>query len=253
MKSFAIAALAGFVAATPISEIEAKFINYVATYGKTYATTEEYAMRLELFTEWDRQIEEFNRVEQHSRHGHNKFSDRTEFERAQLSGALNAPELYGEDHTPVNATPDWTTGVNWTAAGDVSPVKDQGQCGSCWAFSSTGAVESAYHMAYNKTGAVAQFSEQQLVDCVKSCYGCNGGWPGHSFYYYQSHGPYYENDWPYTATDGTCTYSSTMATNIRVATYTKVTRDSYTALQSAIALQPVSILIAAATSYFQSY
>lgn len=152
------------------------------------------------------------------------------------------------------ATPDWTTGVNWVDAGAVSSVKDQGQCGSCWAFSSTGALESAYHIKMHKgTQPVSQYSEQQLVDCVKSCLGCNGGWPGHSFYYYESHGAYYENNYPYTATQGDCTYEASKASNVGVSTYTKVTPDSFEALQTAIVLQPISILIAAATNYFQSY
>lgn len=150
-----------------------------------------------------------NATETSSVHGHNKFSDWTAYEKSKLSGVKNVPESNPEEFfTPEGTVPDWTTGVNWVTAGAVSGVKDQGQCGSCWAFSSTGALESAYHIAMHKSGSVTTFSEQQLVDCVKTCLGCNGGWPGHSFYYYESHGAYYEADYPYTAADGTCTYVS---------------------------------------------
>lgn len=83
---------------------------------------------------------------------------------------------------------------------------------------------------------VTQFSEQQLVDCVKTCFGCDGGWPGHSFYYYESHGAYYEQNYPYTATGGTCTYVASQASNVTTATYTHVTPSDYAALQTAIAL-----------------
>ena len=258
MKSFAAAVLLGLVAATPVSDVEYRFIEFIAKYGKTYATTEEYYMRFELFVERDNDIQEFNRTETTSRHGHNHLSDWTKEERAKLLGARDNSDhgvVADNYHQPRGVVPDWTTGVDWTASCDVSPVKDQGQCGSCWAFSSTGALESAYHMSLNKgcSAPVTQFSEQQLVDCVKSCFGCGGGWPGHSFYYYESHGAYYEQNYPYTATDGTCTYVASAASNVRVSTYTKVAVNDYVALQTAIAQQPISILIDAESSYFQSY
>ena len=100
---------------------------------------------------------------------------------------------------------------------------------------------------------MTQFSEQQVVSCVKSAFGCNGGWAGHAFYYYESHGAYYENNWAYTATDGTCTYVANQASNVTVATYTKVTANSIDALQTATVQQPISVSIAASSSYFGSY
>jgi cathepsin F len=155
-----------------MSEMEFKFIDFVAKQGKSYATVEEYQMRMSLFAARDAAIAEFN-TNSTSVHAHNKFSDYTQHESKRMLGTKPDMSEATEDNTPSNAVPDWTTGVNWVTYGAVSAVKDQGQCGSCWAFSSTGALESAHYLS---AGNMMLFAEQQLVDCVKVCYGCNGGW-----------------------------------------------------------------------------
>ena len=83
----------------------------------------------------------------------------------------NAEEIMGEPvELDVSALP---TSVDWRTKGIVNPVKNQGQCGSCWAFSATAAVEGANAI---KTGTLLSLSEQQFVDCDKRSQGCNGGW-----------------------------------------------------------------------------
>ena len=66
-----------------------------------------------------------------------------------------------------------TASVDWRTKGAVNPVKNQGQCGSCWAFSATAAIEGEHFI---KTGTLLSLAEQQFVDCVRTCSGCNGGW-----------------------------------------------------------------------------
>merc|ERR1711865_740583 len=128
--------------------------------------------------------------------------------------------------------------VDWsTDKAVVNPVKDQGQCGSCWAFSAVGTVESAYAQAAGKLGS---YAEQQLVDCdtTGGSQGCNGGFNQYGIQYIGSTGIAAESAYPYTATDGSCKASSVSKTNA--------------ALQSAITSGPVSITVDADNSW-QSY
>ena len=76
--------------------------------------------------------------------------------------------IYFSEEEQSNASP-----INWVSKGAVTPVKDQGRCGSCWSFSTTGALEGAHQI---KSGKLLSFSEQQLVDCSTANHGCNGGW-----------------------------------------------------------------------------
>jgi len=173
MRSFAVAALFAGLAAANMTEIEAKFISYIATHGKSYHSTEEYLFRMELFAEVDAEIEVFNATETSSRHGHNFLSDFTHEERKAMNGYKNMGNAATAVHEATGDVPDWTTGVNWVNTGAVAAIKDQGQCGSCWAFSTNCAVESSWAMY---KGNLYSLAEQLLVDCDTGCYGCNGGW-----------------------------------------------------------------------------
>jgi len=84
--------------------------------------------------------------------------------------------------------------VNWVTKGAVNKVKDQGHCGSCWAFSTTGSVEAAMFI---KSGKLESYSEQQLVDCQKESHGCHGGSFHQSFKYLESQPLMLEGDYPY--------------------------------------------------------
>ena len=172
MKSFAILAFAG---AAQASVIDNKFMEWISNYGRSYGTVAEYQFRLARFAEADQLIEEHNSQNGESYTlGHNKMSDWTEAEYKRL--LTYKPELnyFNLDATPAPepSNVEIPTSVDWGTAGAVTPVKDQGQCGSCWSFSSTGGMEGIYEI---KGNTLTSFSEQQLVDCVKLCFGCNGG------------------------------------------------------------------------------
>ena len=130
-------------------------------------------------------------------------------------------------------------------------VKNQGQCGSCWAFSTTGSLEGLYAL---KNKEQKSFSEQQLVDCSKSYgnQGCNGGLMNLSFFYVQDHGITEESKYPYHGTNGKCTYKDEDAV-FKNKDCTEVTAKSEKALLAAIAQQPVSVAIQANQLGFQTY
>jgi C1A family cysteine protease len=143
--------------------------------------------------------------------------------------------------------------VDWVAKGAVSPVKDQGQCGSCWAFSAVGSIEGAHQIAGNP---LTQFSEQQLVSCSTSYgnLGCNGGLMDSAFQYVEKNGLCTETDYPYTAkSDFLHCRASSCATAVKITGYTDVKSLDESALLAAATAAPVSVAIEADTQVFQLY
>jgi C1A family cysteine protease len=187
--------------AAPIAAMATQYMQYVAEHGKSYITAEEFAIRKALYIQTDAIIEAHNETESSFKLGHNKFSDYTDAERARLTGAMK-DDFKGEFTVLPESNAD---SVDWRTAGAVTKVKDQGQCGSCWSFSATGALEGAHFIA---NGELLSFSEQQLVDCATSFptknYGCGGGWSYKGMKYWEKNNADLESDYVYTAKDGEC-------------------------------------------------
>jgi C1A family cysteine protease len=151
--------------------------------------------------------------------------------------------------------------INWMDLGAVTPIKDQGQCGSCWSFSTTGSLEGAYAIKYGK---LVSFSEQQLVDCDtitnggKGDHGCNGGLMNNAFTFISKYGGLStEECYPYvsgtTQKAGTCKKTCPLVSGSQVTKYTDVTPNSDTEMMNALSKQPVSVAIEADQKSFQLY
>ena len=251
MKStFAIATIAA-VSATALQAPNQKhfeFMQFVANHGKNYKTTEEYAIRLERYLKIDAYIVE-NNADPKSTHtaAHNFLSDSTEAEYQKLLGTREQSE--SDHHAGQHEVTGEILGAtkNWTGSCS-TPVKDQGQCGSCWSFAGTEVVESGHCI---KSGTLLTLSTQQNVDCNKNCYGCDGGWAYKAFQYLQTSGAELNSDYPYTAKDGTCKYSASKG-KVNTTGYKSVAGNN-SAMMSAINGQPVAVAINASSYAFQSY
>ncbi|XP_046550355.1 procathepsin L-like isoform X3 [Haliotis rubra] len=142
--------------------------------------------------------------------------------------------------------------IDWRTRGYVTPVKDQGQCGSCWAFSTTGSLEGQH---FRKKGRLISLSEQQLVDCSRtfSESGCNGGWVDYAFNYIAEYGIELENAYPYLAHDSMCKYEGSKVV-ANCTGHVDIGKGSESDLKSAVgSVGPVSVAIDASHRSFQLY
>jgi len=147
---------------------------------------------------------------------------------------------------------DLPESVNWVEDGAVTPVKNQGQCGSCWAFSAVGSIEGALFI---KSGELVSLSEQQLVDCDKQDLGCKGGLMDNAFAFEEHEGGLCtEEDYPYHAVQGECRDTECEdAEGSKINSFIDVEAKSASALMEALSYQPVSIAIDASKLPFQFY
>jgi cathepsin L len=260
MKAFllvsAVLCLSTIVAATRTEgEYLSAWTDFVQKYGKTYKHDEVY-YRYSVFKKTVDFIDSHNAQESTYTVAINQFSDltphefQTYFMGTRVDGATHQGSGKPQVWTPVNAASHF----DWRDKNAVTAVKNQGQCGSCWSFSTTGSMEGCHFLT---TGTLVGLSEQNLVDCsqAEGNEGCNGGLMDDAFQYIiTNNGIDSEAKYPYTAEDGTCQYSTdSCASTLAANGYTDVTSQSEDALLAAVTITPVSVAIDASQPSFQSY
>jgi cathepsin L len=186
----------------------------------------------------------------------NKFADLTNAEYKRLFMGINVdvvknPSLMSRETVKLspNGVPD---SVDWRTKGIVTPVKDQGQCGSCWSFSTTGSVEGVHAQS---TGKLVSLSEQNLVDCSGNWgnLGCDGGLMTEAMnYIIANKGIDTEDSYPYEGVEGTCQFS-TSNIGSTLSNMVNVTSGDENDLKDKVAMAPVSVAIDASAASFQFY
>jgi len=244
----------------PMTPFEDIWTAFKQEHGRNYETAEE-TERKQTFAENLKKIEIHNYLHSKGQKsytlGVNQFADMKTSEFAALMNGYrmrtNATVRHGSSYLSPNIHIDVPDTVDWRTKGYVTPVKDQGHCGSCWSFSSTGALEGQH---FRKTQQLVSLSEQNLVDCSVSYgnHGCEGGLMDYAFTYVKSNaGIDTEVSYPYEAKDDKCRYnpSSSGATDTG---FVDVDSGDESKLKEAVAtVGPVSVAIDASHSSFQLY
>lgn len=264
MNLFTVLALSAFltVSATNLGRM---FRNWMNEHNIQYDTTESEGNAFDKWVDNHNYINHVNSMNLTYQLGHNQFSALSHDEylnmvRGYRGLNVRSPNsVRGRNLQAIgSAVP---ASVDWVSYGAVTPVKDQGQCGSCWSFSTTGALEGAYYLKY---GALVSFSEQQLVDCDNYAnggkdHGCNGGLMDNAFAWIgKNNGLCTESEYPYisgtTQTTGSCSKNNCkLVAGSDIAKYIDVTSNSDSAMMAALSVQPVSIAIEADQRDFQLY
>nr|3IOQ_A Chain A, CMS1MS2 [Vasconcellea cundinamarcensis] len=142
------------------------------------------------------------------------------------------------------------TSIDWRQKGAVTPVRNQGGCGSCWTFSSVAAVEGINKIV---TGQLLSLSEQELLDCERRSYGCRGGFPLYALQYVANSGIHLRQYYPYEGVQRQCRASQAKGPKVKTDGVGRVPRNNEQALIQRIAIQPVSIVVEAKGRAFQNY
>ena len=225
-----------------------------AAWKQQFSFSGEEAIAMAKFVATEARIVAHNAKGLSYKFGHNQFSAMTPQEfKDNVVGHTDMKRTGPFDFATFSNSTVNAASLDWVAKGAVTAVKDQAQCGSCWAFSSTGSLEGAFQIA---TGKLTSFSEEQLVQCATKSgnQGCNGGLMDNAFKWIETNGLPTEASYPYTSgsgTTGTCTKGKTSV--MKVGGYADVPQKNEQALLAAISKGPVSVAIEADKSAFQMY
>ncbi|XP_025026403.1 cathepsin L1-like isoform X1 [Python bivittatus] len=267
MLSISVVALTWLVSLRTLStaldpSLEGTWRDWKATHSKEYIKQEEESFRRAVWEENLRMIQDHNTQADLGKHtyrlGMNHFGDLT---NAEINERLNCFRPDSDHATQKNVvvfksskTRQIPDDVDWRAKGYVTPVKDQGECGSCWSFSATGALEA---MHFKKTGKLVSLSEQNLIDCSEEQgnIGCQGGLMNQAFEYVRKQGGINsEKSYPYDGLDDySCRYDPENSVTTCSSMGVIMTGDEEGLQQAVATVGPVSAAVDARSSEFHFY
>ncbi|KAJ5076056.1 cathepsin l [Anaeramoeba ignava] len=222
------------------------FSHFKNKFNKKY-NVEEEAMRFKIFQSNLKKIQEHNAGDHSYQMGINQFTDLTnkEYQQKYLSPIKMLVEPMPQENIQI-----FGGQFNWVDKGAVTPIKDQGDCGSCWCFSTTGMIEGCT-VAYG--GSLISLSEQEIVDCDDGeKYGCGGGWPYQAMQWVTEVGGLCsEQDYPYVGVNQKCQNSSCQPVST-LDSHTQFTSET-DMLNKLETVGPISIAIDAAGNGFEYY
>ena len=191
-------------------------------------------------------------IQKHNSENHSYLVEENRFINHTYNHEFNQMNhlIYHIRNNPIiiNMTDLKKESIDWRNKNKVSSVKNQEQCGSCWAFSSVGAVESAWSIKHN---VLYNLSEQELIDCSSENRGCEGGSMDLAFQYIIENGLCSNISYPYTAQDGQC--NDSCKSLVKITNYSDITQNNEEMLMRAVQHQPVSVAIQANKRSFQMY
>lgn len=229
--------------------------------GKEYANSKEEAKRYNIWMETQKFVDDhmlkYHAGEKTFTVGMNKFADLTnkEFQELYLAKVQDFKAPIPPMCTPssIMANSTMPASADWRTHGAVTPIKDQGQCGSCWAFSTVASLEGQHYLATNN---LVSLSEQNLVDCSQNWgnFGCGGGLMDQGFtYIHDNNGIDTEASYPYTAMDGKCAFDKKNV-GATLSSCNDISSGDEGALANAInMIGPISVAIDASHMSFQTY
>ena len=223
-----------------------EFRQFIHEYNKSYSNSVEYWSRYYKF------VKNMNKINNHNTNrlqrnvtytlGVTQFADLSvdEWRDGHLYSLRPQYDNYPVHQYNISDIAGIPTSRDWRSEGWVTDVKDQGQCGSCWAFSAVAALEGQHA---NVSGQLLSLSEQTLVDCDVNCSGCSGGWMNLAMEWVVQNGIETESDYPYQGTDGSCAYNKTLNA-VNFTSVVNITQDDVNGLLHAVAtVGPISVAI----------